>query len=54
MDLKIITGLSGAGKSQLLRMLEDLDYYAVDHLPVELIVDFIQALTAPEDRKSVV
>lgn len=48
MDLKIITGLSGAGKSQLLRMLEDLDYYAVDHLPVELIVDFIQALTAPD------
>ncbi len=48
MELKIITGMSGAGKSQVLRMLEDLDYYAVDHLPVELLVDFITALSLPD------
>lgn len=48
MELKIITGMSGAGKSQILRMLEDLDYYAVDHLPVELLVDFIETLSSDE------
>lgn len=50
LDLKIITGLSGAGKSQFLRMLEDLDFYVVDHLPVELLVDLIHTLTS-EDRQ---
>ncbi|MDO4542134.1 MAG: RNase adapter RapZ, partial [Bacillota bacterium] len=50
MELKIITGMSGAGKSQILRMLEDLNYYAVDHLPVELLVDFIHTLSS-EDRQ---
>ena len=50
LELKIVTGLSGAGKSQFLRMLEDLEYYVVDHLPVDLLVAFIQILTS-EDRQ---
>lgn len=36
-ELIIITGLSGSGKGSVLRNLEDLGYYAVDNLPIELI-----------------
>lgn len=50
LELKIITGMSGAGKTQLLRIMEDFGYYAVDHLPVELIVDLIKLLNS-EERK---
>ncbi len=37
MHIVIITGLSGAGKSQALHTLEDQGYYCVDNLPVELL-----------------
>jgi RNase adapter protein RapZ len=33
----ILTGLSGSGKSQAIRALEDLGYFCVDNLPVTLI-----------------
>ena len=36
----IVTGLSGAGKSQALKILEDLGFFCVDNLPVELIKYF--------------
>ena len=35
--LLLVTGVSGAGKSSALRVLEDLGYEAVDNLPVSLI-----------------
>lgn len=34
MEFLIITGLSGAGKSRAADVLEDLDYYCVDNMPV--------------------
>ncbi len=37
MKLIIITGRSGAGKSTALHVLEDLGYYAIDNVPVEVI-----------------
>jgi len=37
----VITGLSGSGKSTALRALEDLGFYAVDNLPVQLLAAFI-------------
>lgn len=37
MRLVIITGMSGAGKSTALKMLEDVGYFCVDNLPVPLI-----------------
>jgi len=40
--LVIITGLSGSGKGTVLRVLEDLGYYAVDNLPIELIPKFAE------------
>jgi len=33
----VVTGLSGSGKSQAIRALEDLGYYCVDNLPVTLL-----------------
>jgi UPF0042 nucleotide-binding protein len=38
----IITGLSGSGKGSVLRALEDLGFYSVDNLPVELIPKFAE------------
>lgn len=39
-ELIIITGLSGSGKGTVLRVFEDLGYYAVDNLPIDLIPTF--------------
>ena len=39
-ELVVITGMSGSGKGSVLRALEDLGYYSVDNLPVELIPKF--------------
>ena len=38
----IITGLSGSGKGSVLKALEDLGYYSVDNLPVDLIPKFAE------------
>lgn len=40
MKFIIITGLSGAGKSQVVRVLEDIGYYCMDNLPPALLPDF--------------
>lgn len=37
MDLIIVSGLSGAGKTVALRQLEDLGYYCIDNLPLAII-----------------
>src|SRR5258708_15822908 len=39
-ELVIITGMSGSGKASALKAFEDLGYYCVDNLPVELIPRF--------------
>ena len=41
MDLLIVTGMSGAGKSSAANALEDLGYYCVDNIPPLLIPSFI-------------
>ena len=40
-DLLLVTGLSGAGKSTVLNVLEDLQYEVVDNLPIRLLQPFI-------------
>ncbi|MDI3299619.1 MAG: RNase adapter RapZ [Bacillota bacterium] len=40
----VVTGLSGAGKSEALKSLEDLGYFCVDNLPPALIPEFIRFL----------
>lgn len=41
-ELVILTGLSGSGKATVLKSLEDLGYYSVDNLPVELFPKFAE------------
>ncbi|MGI5824105.1 MAG: RNase adapter RapZ [Bacillota bacterium] len=41
-DLKIVTGISGAGKTQVIQILEDLGFYCVDNLPPNLFVKFAE------------
>ena len=43
-ELVIITGLSGSGKASVLKALEDLGYYSVDNMPVELIPKFAELI----------
>ena len=45
MRFVMVTGMSGAGKSSVLKMLEDMGYFCVDNLPIQLIPKFSQ-LTA--------
>ena len=42
MRFVIITGISGAGKNSVLRMLEDAEYFCVDNLPIPLLPKFAQ------------
>ena len=50
MDFLIITGLAGAGKSRAADVLEDLDYYCVDNLPVALMPKFAELCIATGGR----
>ncbi|MEQ1945704.1 MAG: RNase adapter RapZ [Bryobacteraceae bacterium] len=52
-ELVIITGLSGSGKGTVLKALEDLGYYSVDNLPIDLIPKFAQLTKdAPNIRRA--
>ena len=42
MDIILITGMSGSGKSVALNALEDAGYYCVDNLPPELLIPFVR------------
>ena len=49
----ILTGLSGSGKSTVLRALEDIGYFCVDNLPLSLLPQFLdmQAAAVQSGRK---
>lgn len=47
MRFVIVTGMSGAGKSTALKMLEDVGYFCVDNLPVPLIPKMADLLRVP-------
>jgi UPF0042 nucleotide-binding protein len=52
-ELVIITGLSGSGKATVLKAFEDLGYYAVDNLPIELVPKFAELTgDAPNIRRA--
>ncbi len=44
MDVIIVTGLSGAGKSQAINCMEDLGYYCIDNMPPALIKNFMDLI----------
>lgn len=41
MDMLIVTGVSGAGKTQALHALEDIGYFCIDNIPAEMLEQFI-------------
>ena len=47
MKFVIVTGMSGAGKSTALKMLEDMGYFCVDNLPIPLLPKFAELAHAP-------
>ncbi|MGI6112511.1 MAG: RNase adapter RapZ [Mahellales bacterium] len=50
MRFLIVTGLSGAGKSQTLRYLEDMGYFCIDNLPPKLIPKFAELCYQSEGK----
>lgn len=47
MRLVIVTGMSGAGKSTALKILEDGGYFCADNLPIALIPKFVELVCSP-------
>ena len=50
MQLIIVSGLSGAGKSVALHTLEDEGYYCVDNLPTSMLVDLARKMIRQLDQ----
>ena len=46
----IVTGMSGAGKSTVLKFLEDIGFFCVDNLPPSLIPKFVELCESPNSR----
>ncbi|MGH9586350.1 MAG: RNase adapter RapZ, partial [Acidobacteriaceae bacterium] len=44
-ELVILTGLSGSGKLSALKAFEDMGFYAVDNLPIELLPSFAELVS---------
>jgi UPF0042 nucleotide-binding protein len=53
MQIVIVTGLSGAGKSTALRALEDIEFFCVDNIPVPLVATMVDHLAHEGDRDKV-
>lgn len=52
MRFVIVTGMSGAGKSTALKMLEDMGYFCVDNLPIVLLPKFAEMISSPDAKVS--
>lgn len=52
MELLIVTGMSGAGKSRAVAALEDIGYYCVDNLPAVLLAQFAQLLLQVQENET--
>ena len=50
MEITIVSGLSGAGKSRVAAVLEDMDFYCVDNMPVALMPKFAELCIAAQGR----
>ncbi|MDD3243109.1 MAG: RNase adapter RapZ [Eubacteriales bacterium] len=53
MRLILVTGMSGAGKSQALRYMEDMGFFCVDNLPPMLLPQFISMCQARENMERI-
>jgi UPF0042 nucleotide-binding protein len=54
MDLTIVSGLSGSGKTVTLQALEDIGYYCIDNLPANLLPHFASSLIDIPDNRAAV
>lgn len=52
--LVVVSGLSGAGRTTVMKALEDLDFYCVDNLPVVLLEPFVELFSEGASRLAVV
>jgi UPF0042 nucleotide-binding protein len=50
-ELVIVTGMSGSGKASVLKAFEDLGFYCVDNLPIELIPRFAEMSSQSDDTR---
>ncbi len=51
-ELVIITGMSGSGKASVLKVFEDLGYYAVDNLPIDLLPRFAELVRSSDIERT--
>ncbi|HPU62818.1 MAG TPA: RNase adapter RapZ [Mobilitalea sp.] len=51
MRFVIVTGMSGAGKSSVLKMLEDAGFFCVDNLPIKLVKKFVKLIMQGNNEK---
>ncbi len=52
-EVVIVSGLSGAGKTVALRALEDVGYFCIDNLPITLLDPFLSTVESSEDIKKI-
>ncbi len=52
MRFVVVTGMSGGGKSTVLKMLEDTGFYCVDNLPMLLVEKFMELVSMPDSEIS--
>lgn len=50
LNIVIITGMSGAGKTVAIQSFEDMGYFAVDNMPPNLIEKFVELLNTPDSK----
>ena len=48
-DLVVITGMSGAGRTEAMHTFEDLGFFCIDNLPPKLLIDLVSLAGLPED-----
>ncbi|NLK99596.1 MAG: RNase adapter RapZ [Clostridiales bacterium] len=51
MRFVIVTGMSGAGKSSVLKMMEDIGFFCVDNLPIKLVKKFVKLIMQGNNEK---
>ncbi len=51
MRFVIVTGLSGAGKSQSIKFMEDMGFYCIDNIPPSLIPNFVEVCAQADLKK---
>ena len=57
MKFVIVTGMSGAGKSTAMKMMEDMGYFCIDNLPIQLLdklIDFSNTFHSDVSKVAVV